>query len=284
MSTPVCPVLPALLRADSRSARFSWGNATDLSLLTSLSHADIQALQSVERGSEFVLKNDFKRSWEHVKSFNKERIDIVLDNSGFELVTDLALADWLISVSPFCREVVFHPKLVPWFVSDVQPHDFSITINSLLDSDFFPADSGASDEDKAALNKVVERWSQYVKEGKFRLSTPLDHPMGAPAGEIADFWTSPLPFSDLPAYAPTLLAELKRSGLVIFKGDLNYRKLTSDALWPTTTKFEDALGPLNGEINLLSLRTCKATVCVGLEEGKEAELDKKDPTWRVSGK
>jgi DNA gyrase inhibitor GyrI len=34
----------------------------------------------------------------------------------------------------------------------------------------------------------------------------------------------------------------------------------------------------------LSLRTCKADVCVGLEEGKEQELDAKDKTWRISGK
>lgn len=96
-----------------------WGNATDLSLLTSLSHEDIQALQSVERGANFLLKNDFQASFEHIKDLRNKRVDIVLDNSGFELVTDLALADWLVSVSPFCDQVVFHPKLMPWFVSDV---------------------------------------------------------------------------------------------------------------------------------------------------------------------
>ena len=231
-----------------------------------------------------MLKNDFKASWEHVRTLREGRIDIVLDNSGFELVTDLALADWLVTVSPFCKEVVFHPKLMPWFVSDVQPHDLSITLDSLLDPAFFPANAGASEADKAALKAVAERWAGYVKDGTFRLSTPLELPMGARGGEVADFWTTPLPYSDLPAYAPTLLAELQKSGLVIFKGDLNYRKLTSDALWPTTTRFEDTLGPLQGQIDLLSLRTCKATVCVGLEDGKEAELDKKDSTWRTSGK
>ena len=39
--------------------------------------------------------------------------------SGFELFSDLVLADWLVTLSPFCSEVVFHPKLRPWFVSDV---------------------------------------------------------------------------------------------------------------------------------------------------------------------
>lgn len=116
----------------------STGNATDLSLLTSLTHEQIQALQSVERGSKFVLKDDFLKSWEHVKQLKNARIDIVLDNvsllgplaaasanpfarrqSGFEVFSDMVLADWLLSLSPYASEVVFHPKLMPWFVSDV---------------------------------------------------------------------------------------------------------------------------------------------------------------------
>lgn len=60
-----------------------WGNATDLSLLTSLTHEDIQALQSVERGSDFILKNDFKACWSHVRTLKNARIDIVLDNVRF---------------------------------------------------------------------------------------------------------------------------------------------------------------------------------------------------------
>ncbi|KAI5477683.1 duf89 domain protein [Pseudohyphozyma bogoriensis] len=255
-----------------------WGNATDLSLLTSLTHEDIEALQSVERGANFILKNDFAPTWEHVKSLKGARFDIVLDNSGFELYSDLVLADWLITLSPFCSEVVFHPKLLPWFVSDVQPHDFTLTLSSLLDPNFFPADSNITDEDKAALKAMVTRWNGYVKEGKFRLSTPLDLVMGEKGGELADFWTTPYPYSDLPEKDPVLLKELQKSSLVIFN------KLTSDGCWPTTTPFVDALGPLAGKFDLLSLRTCKADVCVGLEEGKSEELDKEDPTWRISGK
>ncbi|KAK4701394.1 damage-control phosphatase, subfamily III, partial [Phenoliferia sp. Uapishka_3] len=283
-----------------------WGNATDLSLLTSLTHEDIQALQSVERGSDFILKNDLPQVWDHIKDLKQSRIDIVLDNSGFELYTDFVLADWLITLSPFCSTVVFHPKLIPWFVSDVQPHDFKTTISSLLDPEFFPANAGSTEEEKAALKTMVERWQRYVEEGRFKLSVPLELKMGDKGGELADFWTTAHPFSDLPEIAPALLTDLQKASLVIFKfvsplspvnpffshsilssslrGDLNYRKLTSDANWPTTTPFEDTLGPLKGKISILSLRTCKADVCVGLEEGKKEELDEKDPSWRVSGK
>lgn len=53
----------------------------DLSLLTSLTHEEIQALQSVERGSKFILKND--STWNHLKDLKSKRIDIVLDNVSF---------------------------------------------------------------------------------------------------------------------------------------------------------------------------------------------------------
>ncbi|BGP43169.1 Hairy/enhancer-of-split with YRPW motif protein 2 [Rhodotorula kratochvilovae] len=261
-----------------------WGNATDLSLLTSLTHEEIQQLQSVERGQAFVLRNDLERVWEHVKGLKGARVDIVLDNSGFELFTDLVLADWLVTLSPFVSEVVFHPKLLPWFVSDVQPHDFTLLLDTLSDGSFFPASSGLTAEDRAALAALGARWKRYVQQGVFRLSVPASLQMGDAGGELADFWTTPHAFSALPARAPALLAELQKAQLVIFKGDLNYRKLVGDAWWPATAPFDEALGPQRGTIDLLSLRTCKADTVVGLPEGTEERVQKEDPKWRVNGK
>jgi len=68
-----------------------WGNATDLSLLTSLTHEQIQELQSVERGREFTLRDDLEQAWEHVKDLKGERIDIVLDNVSSILTPYLSL-------------------------------------------------------------------------------------------------------------------------------------------------------------------------------------------------
>ncbi|GAA5914596.1 damage-control phosphatase ARMT1 family protein [Sporobolomyces salmoneus] len=264
-----------------------WGNATDLSLLTSLTHEQIQELQSVERGREYTLRDDLEKAWEHVKDSKDERFDIVLDNSGFELFTDLVLADFLITLTPFARKVVIHPKLIPWFVSDVLPHDFEILFSTLSDPLFFPS---LSSSDQQELETLVTRWKGYVESGQFELSVPRSLQMGEGSGnksvELAEFWTSPYPFSDLPLVAPELLEEFKKSKLVIFKGDLNYRKLVSDAWWEPSGSFEDALGPLGGKINLLSLRTLKADTVVGLSPGKAEELDEKEGkgTWRVNGK
>lgn len=80
-----------------------------------------------------------------------------------------------------------------------------------------------------------------------------------------------------------------KAGLWILKGDLNYRKAVYDLNWPSTTTLQVALGGLvNGKGRktppVLLLRTCKSDPAVGLEEGKERELDGVDGEWRVNGK
>ncbi|GFH08707.1 RRM domain-containing protein, partial [Haematococcus lacustris] len=70
----------------------------------------------------------------------------------------------------------------------------------------------------------------------------------------------------MPSIAPDLHADLSTSSLLIFKGDLNYRKLVSDSRWAPTTPFRQALlGFLPAP--LLTLRTCKADVVTGLLPG-----------------
>lgn len=45
-----------------------------------------------------IIVNDFNAVLARVKSFSgSETVDIVLDNSGFELFTDLVLAHWLVA-------------------------------------------------------------------------------------------------------------------------------------------------------------------------------------------
>ncbi|GMK57571.1 hypothetical protein CspeluHIS016_0404050 [Cutaneotrichosporon spelunceum] len=265
-----------------------WGNATDLSLLVDLDYADLQKLQAVGAAAQKeqatrILRDDLPRAWELLKTVKGGRVDIVLDNAGFEVYTDLVLADFLVSCTPFVDTVVFHPKMIPWFVSDVVPGDFQWTIESLLNPEFFSAHANVSEADTRTLNELSSRWRSHVNSGAFRLSVSATTPIGSDA-PAANFWTTQYAYADLPALDPDLLAELQKSDLVIFKGDLNYRKLVGDRKWPTTTSFEEALGPLNGKINLVSLRTNKADTVCGLALGIEERLDAEAPDWRVSGK
>ena len=147
--------------------------------------------------------------------------------------------------------------------------------------EFFDLSASDDTSQLSALRKCATRWNEHLQSGRFQLSVPLDTPLGAAAGAKADFWCTAAPFDQL--VGTELLEDLKRAELVIFKGDLNYRKLTADLQWSTTTSFDESLGELNGHLNLLSLRTCKADVCVGLAEGKAEELDRKAQRWRVSG-
>jgi hypothetical protein len=97
------------------------------------------------------------------------------------------------------------------------------------------------------------------------------------------FWTEPFDFSEMRAENSTLYNKLSEANLVIFKGDLNYRKLLGDLNWEYTTDFLEALRGFR-PTNLVSLRTLKADLCVGLPIGKAELLKKEDPNWMTTGR
>lgn len=277
-----------------------WGNATDLSLLTSLSYADIQALQGAEarKASEAnILVNDLGAAYDalvRAKAAGKahRQVDIVLDNAGFELFVDLVLAGYLLATG-LATAVVLHPKAIPWFVSDVVPGDFAALLNALRDPQAFYGTPSAdeicagttpvplAEAEVAQVQGLFAHWSGLHAEGQMRL-------------RANGFWTQAGSFWRLPSADPRLMDDLRESELVVFKGDLNYRKLVGDALWDPTTPFEEAIGPLGrgSGVNVLALRTCKADVVVGLPAGKDEELrameggggDSGRRKWAWSGK
>ncbi|KAL2152317.1 hypothetical protein VTH82DRAFT_5501 [Thermothelomyces myriococcoides] len=264
-----------------------WGNATDLSLLTNLTYEDIQKLQGSEarRAAEKnILINDLPQVYAHLRAAAKRdeqqgeqqrkgrRVDIVLDNAGFELFVDLVLAGYLLSAG-LATTVVLHPKSIPWFVSDVLPGDFAALLNALADPRAFyetPTDEDRlqgrepeklTDAQVAELAFLFDEWSRFHAEGQLVLRPNR-------------VWTGPGCFWRLPAEAKELVDDLKEAELVVFKGDLNYRKLVGDVAWDPTTPFPEALGPLGpgSGLNILTLRTCKADVVVGLKPGEDEKL------------
>lgn len=211
-----------------------WGNATDLSLLTNLTYEDIQKLQGSEarkKAEKNILVNDLPAVYDLLRKSKAEgkaerRVDIVLDNAGFELFVDLILAGYLLS-SGLATHVVLHPKDIPWFVSDVLPSDFAELLNALASPKKFyetPSEDEVlqnktpeplADKEAEDLSFLFQTWSQLYAEGQVILRPNR-------------FWTHPGSFWRLPNVAKELYDDLKTSDLVIFKGDLNYRKLTGD--------------------------------------------------------
>lgn len=119
--------------------------------------------------------------------------------------------------------LVFSPKLIPWFVSDVTPTDFRLAISSLLQPSFFNTD-GVSDDNMLVkddhLKQMVTRWNTYIDEGVFSLSVPMDTLLGedtSGTAALAEFWTSPWPYWHMQSHAPLLFQSLAESDLVIFK-------------------------------------------------------------------
>lgn len=81
---------------------------------------------------------------------------------------------------------------------------------------------------------------------------------------------------------PALYSTLSTHSLLIFKGDLNYRKLVGDMNWERDIPFKDSLRGFLPSA-LLALRTLKADTVSGLRTGLAEEMDKKDPEWMVTG-
>jgi hypothetical protein len=214
-----------------------WGNATDLSLLTSLTYEDIQKLQGSEArraAEQNILVNDLPAVYAHLvaakadpaKKNKERRVDIVLDNAGFELYVDLILAGYLLSAG-LATTVVLHPKSIPWFVSDVLPGDFASLLNALAAPRAFyetPSDEDTllgvvpqalSEREVGELEFLFAEWSQFHAEGQLVLRPNR-------------VWTGPGSFWRLPGQEERLVEDLREGELVVFKGDLNYRKLVGD--------------------------------------------------------
>ena len=217
-----------------------WGNATDLSLLTSLSYEDIQKLQGSNARKDAeknILVNDFDRAFSVLTAAQKakkerRRVDIVLDNAGFELFVDLLLAGYMLATG-LATEVVLHPKDIPWFVSDVVPKDFQALLSAMQDPKSFyqnPSDdedddgttpAPLSDEEVANVQFLFDDWTNLHSEGQLILRPNR-------------FWTHAGSFWRMPHVAAELVEDLKDSELVVFKGDLNYRKLAGDVCSPSS--------------------------------------------------
>ncbi|KAM0268846.1 hypothetical protein ACHAPA_004780 [Fusarium lateritium] len=244
-----------------------WVNATDLSLLTNLTLEEIQTLQgkaAIESSQRNIVDNDISQVWDYLKegllTKKKRHIDIVLDNAGFELFADVLYTAYLIE-SGLASSITLHAKCFPWFVSDALPRDMDFLLEYLQ---------------SLGLHSLAAQIQRYLEIGVVHI-------------EVDPFWTTAYSFHEMRAEAPELFQRLHNSHLTIWKGDLNYRKLTRDGLWPHTASFGSTLGQLGrgSGVKVLALRTNKSDTCVGIESEQKVEsLDRETPGkgWVRNGK
>ncbi|MFD4969380.1 damage-control phosphatase ARMT1 family protein [Streptomyces sp. NPDC058424] len=237
---------PAAERADALLHGSLWGNRADLGFRLSAGGAEagppVPALVADDRAA----------LWSLLPPSGTGTLCLVADNAGRELVPDLLLVAHLLAQGRI-RRAVLHVKPYPYYVSDATTADVVDAVRRLT------AAPGAAAQYGRHL------WSAMA-DGRL---TVRAHP----------FSCAPLPYGAMPA---DLREEFAAATLTVFKGDLNYRRLVGDRLWPPTTPFADTTGYFPGP--LAALRTLKSDVITGLDADTEAALNAAEgERWRVAG-
>ncbi|GAB7187074.1 damage-control phosphatase ARMT1 family protein [Kitasatospora sp. Ki12] len=236
--------LPHDRRAHALLSSALWGNRADLSFR-------ITARADGTTPSD-LLADDSALLWAALERADGGRVCVVADNAGRELLPDLVLIDHLLARG-LTSQVGLYVKPQPYFVSDATMTDVLAALDRLRTAP------------SRAASDIGERLWRAMGDGTLVVRT---HP----------FFCAPLPYHDLPA---DLRAEFAGAALTILKGDLNYRRLVGDRLWPPTTPFTDATEHFPSPV--AALRTLKSDVVVGLDPATLTRLDTTGTPWRTTG-
>lgn len=230
-----------------------WGNQADLSLWPAGESDGPSHAEEVQR--EHLLVDDALTITQVFGDLRSRpgRVDFLVDNAGFELVSDLCLADYLLSTTPsFTVRLELKPH--PTFVSDAMPKDVLETVAFLGDST------------DRAVKGFASRLQTHLQRGRLQMREDF-------------FWTSPLESWKMP---PDLQVEMEKAALVISKGDAQYRRLLGDRNWPFSTPLDSILSYF--PTRLVILRAAKSEVIAGIEPVLTGRLFKEDPEWLYNGR
>ncbi|MFF7352669.1 damage-control phosphatase ARMT1 family protein [Streptomyces filipinensis] len=240
------PGLPEEERAQALLLGSLWGNRADLGFRLSVEGAEAR------EPAPALVADDSAALWALLPPGGTATLVLVADNAGRELVPDLFLIAHLLAEGRVARAVL-HVKPYPYYVSDATTADVVDALHRLR------AASGTAAEYARVL------WSAMA-DGRL---TVRAHP----------FSCAPLPYAEMP---DDLRAEFAAATLTVFKGDLNYRRLVGDRLWPPTTPFRETTAYFPGPV--AALRTLKSEVITGLSAATESALVAAEARrWRTSG-
>ena len=226
-----------------------WGNKADgcYKAVKDTLHND-QENANLEAMDDLILVDDSDQVCTYLKQERVKTIHFINDNSGTELLLDLALADFLLRYE-LATTVTFNLKARPTYVSDTTLQDVDHTLEYIKQRE--PA--------------FHQRLKTYVGQNRLQFR---DHM----------FWNSFMFFWELPL---DLVISFQRSDFVIIKGDANYRRLLGDRDWPVSTPFAEAVAYFPQ--SFVSLRTLKSDPIVGVSAKLATKLNGLDPKWRVNG-
>ncbi|TXS46940.1 protein-glutamate O-methyltransferase family protein [Streptomyces sp. uw30] len=223
-----------------------WGNRADLGFRLSAAHDETSS------DTPPLVADDSETLWSLLPPSGAATLCVIADNAGRELVPDLLLIAHLLAQGRIGRAVL-HIKPYPYYVSDATHADVLDALRRLTSAPGAAADHGRT------------LWSALT-DGRLVVRA---HP----------FSSAPLAYAAMPG---DLREELAAATLTILKGDLNYRRLVGDQLWPPTTPFADVTAHFPGPV--AALRTLKSDVITGLAPRTEAALVAAEgQKWRTGG-
>jgi Damage-control phosphatase ARMT1-like domain len=258
------PQLPATKEGLEIAAGIAlWGNKMDLSLWPAdAKNANLDVFTDIlNQAHENLLHDDGDLLAAHCDKLREKgggQVSIIVDNAGFELVTDLALAQYLVE-SKIAKTVTFQLKSHPTFVSDALEKDLLETVEHYqkLDALQFPHAQAAG-----------TKWRQFLDQGQWICH---EH----------RFWVQPFAMWDMTEPLRTDLAT--NCDLAFVKGDANYRRLLGDRKWDYTAPFQDVVGAYF-PCPVCALRTLKAELGCGMDADQVERARKLDDSWMVNGR
>lgn len=221
-----------------------WGNRADPSRPDV--QEEVQGGSAAQQERQHILVDDTERV-QALLAPGLDRVDVVTDNDGRELLFDLALADFILERG-LAGRITLHLKGHPFFVSDAMAADARRLVGAI------------------ATEPLGRRLQGHLSAGRLALA---DDP----------FWTTHLGYHQMPA---ALAADLRGAGLVLLKGDVNYRRLLDDRHWPHTARLAEAAAYFPAPF--LAVRAIKSEVLVDLAPGQAEDLAARDPDWLINGR
>ena len=205
--------------------------------------------------NDYLMVDDVQQALDWFFARKISRLDILIDNAGFELLGDLCMVQFLLEQG-IINQAVLHVKPCPIFVSDVIEADVYKSIQLLTEQ-----------EGKyKRLARFGGQLGRYMSEMKIRI-------------ECDPFWAYPLPFWKMPSH---LYNDLGSSDFIISKGDANYRRLLGDRRWDYQDPFPKVISYFPSA--LLAIRIIKSEIGVGYAKGRYTKMVKTDPQWMKDGK